>query len=116
MGLNLAANEPALAARRGTRVSEDDRPGSIAALEIGNEPNVYGKIQVLHTLLGAPLYARPRGYGYPQFLREFRAEAAAAPRLPLAGPALAVGPTPMLGSWVQTMPGLPAPRAAAAGR
>jgi hypothetical protein len=104
MGLNLAANEPALAAAEARAYLKTIGPGFISALEIGNEPNVYGKIQVLHTLLGAPLYARPRGYGYPQFLREFQAEAAGSPRLPLSGPALAVGPTPQLGSWVQTMP------------
>ena len=104
MGLNLAADEPALASAEARAYLKTIGRDSIAAFEIGNEPNVYGKIQVLHTLLGAPLYARPRDYGYPQFLREFRAEAAAAPHLPLSGPALAVGPTPMLGSWVQTMP------------
>ncbi|MGI9185560.1 MAG: glycosyl hydrolase family 79 C-terminal domain-containing protein [Solirubrobacteraceae bacterium] len=104
MGLNLAADEPALAAVEARAYLKTIGRSSIAALEIGNEPNVYGKIQVLHTLLGAPLYARPRDYGYPQFLSEFRAEAAASPRLALAGPALAVGPTPMLGSWVRTMP------------
>ncbi len=105
MGLNLAANQPDLAAAEARAYLKAIGRGYIAALEIGNEPNVYGKIQVLHTLLGAPLYARPRGYRYPQFLREFGAEAAAAPRLTLSGPALAVGPTPQLGSWVQTMPG-----------
>jgi hypothetical protein len=105
MGLNLAANEPALAAAEARAYLKTIGRSSIAAVEIGNEPNVYGKIQILHTLLGAPLYARPRDYGYPQFLREFRAEAAASPRLPLSGPALAVGPTPERGSWVQAMPG-----------
>ncbi|MGH2866509.1 MAG: glycosyl hydrolase family 79 C-terminal domain-containing protein [Solirubrobacteraceae bacterium] len=104
MGLNLAANEPALAAAEARAYLKTIGRRFIAALEIGNEPNVYGKIQVLHTLLGAPLYARPRDYGYPQFLSEFGAEVAAAPRLALSGPALAVGPTPELGSWVQTMP------------
>jgi hypothetical protein len=104
MGLNLAANEPALAAAEARAYLKTIGRGFLTALEIGNEPNVYGKIQVLHTLLGAPLYARPRGYGYPQYLREFGAEAAASPRLALSGPALAVGPTPVRGSWVQTMP------------
>ena len=94
MGLNLAANEPALAGAEARAYVKAIGRDSIAAVEIGNEPNVYGKIQVLHTLLGAPVYARPRDYSYRQFLREFRAEAAAAPQLPLAGPALAAGPTP----------------------
>ena len=104
MGLNLAANEPALAGAEARAFARVLGPSTLAALEIGNEPNVYSKIQILHTLLGAPLYARPRDYGYPAFQREFAAEAAAAPSGLLWGPALAVGPTPKAGSWVTTMP------------
>ena len=104
MGLNLAANEPALAAAEARAFARVLGPSTLAATEIGNEPNVYSKIQILHTLLGAPLYARPRDYGYPAFRREFAAEAAASPAGPMWGPALAVGPTPMPGSWVRTMP------------
>jgi hypothetical protein len=103
MGLNLAANEPALAAAEARAFARALGPSTLAATEIGNEPNVYSKIQILHTLLGAPLYARPRGYGYPAFRRELAAEAAAAPG-PMWGPALAVGPTPVPGSWVRTIP------------
>lgn len=105
MGVNLAADQPRLAGAQARAYVKAFGHRSIAALEIGNEPNVYGKNQVLHTLLGAPLYTRPRDYGYPQFRRELSAEVAASPRLPLVGPALAVGPTPTVtGSWVQTMP------------
>ncbi len=78
MGLNLAANEPALAGAEARAFARVLGPSALAATEIGNEPNVYSKIQILHTLLGAPLYARPRDYGYPAFRREFAAEAMAA--------------------------------------
>ncbi|HEY5189557.1 MAG TPA: hypothetical protein VII87_11020, partial [Solirubrobacteraceae bacterium] len=69
MGVNLAADEPRLAGAEASAYLKTIGARSLAALEIGNEPNVYGKIQVLHTLLGAPLYARPSDYGYPQFRR-----------------------------------------------
>jgi len=104
MGLNLAANEPALAGAEARAFARVLGPAALAATEIGNEPNVYSKIQLLHTLLGAPLYARPRDYGYPAFRREFAAEVAASPAGPMWGPALAVGPTPAPGSWVRTIP------------
>ena len=106
MGLNLAANEPPLAGAEARAFIRALGPTTLSAFEIGNEPNVYSKIQELHTLLGAPFYARPRGYGYPEYRREFTAEAKAAPHRTLWGPALAVGPSPMPGSWVQTIPDL----------
>ena len=61
-------------------------PGSIDALEIGNEPNVYGKITVDHTVFGLPVAARPSNFAYPAYRRQFRSIAAAAPQLTLAGP------------------------------
>ena len=106
MGLNLAANEPSLAGAEARAFIHALGPATLSAFEIGNEPNVYSKIQVLHTLLGAPFYARPRTYGYPDYRREFTAEAKAAPHWTLWGPALAVGPSPLPGSWVQTVPDL----------
>ena len=104
LGLNLAANDPALAAAEARDYVRAFGRAAIEALEIGNEPNIYNRLTVYHTLLGAPLHARPRSFGYPAFRRQFRAVARVAPHLPLAGPALAVGPTPMRGSWVQAMP------------
>ena len=104
MGLNLAANDPALAATEARDYVRALGRASIAALEIGNEPNIYNQLTVYHTLLGIPLHARPRSFGYPAFRRQFRAVAQAAPHLPLAGAALAVGPTPAKGSWVRAMP------------
>jgi hypothetical protein len=104
MGLNLAADEPALAAAEARGYIKALGQGRIQALEIGNEPNVYSKITVFHTVFGIPVAARPKTFGYPAFRRQFDAIAAASPHLTLAGPALAVGPTPGSGSWVHTMP------------
>ena len=60
MGINLAADEPKLAGAEARAFLRSLGASTLAALEIGNEPNVYSKIQILHTLLGAPLYARPQ--------------------------------------------------------
>jgi hypothetical protein len=105
LGLNLAANQPALAAAEAREYIRAFGAGSIDALEIGNEPNVYGKITVYHTVFGLPVAARASDYAYPAYRRQFRAIAAASPQMTLAGPALAVGPTPGPGSWVRSIPG-----------
>ena len=104
MGLNLAANDPKLAAAEARDDIRAFGRASLEALEIGNEPNIYNRLTVDHTLLGIALHARPRSFGYPAFRRQFRAVARAAPRVELAGPALAVGPTAQRGSWIATMP------------
>jgi hypothetical protein len=105
MGLNLAANDPTLAAAEARAYVKAFGRDSLEALEIGNEPNVFHNVTVFHTASGGRIHARPPGYGYSQFLPEFAAIASASPPLPLAGPALAVGPTPGDGSWIQSLPG-----------
>ncbi|MFZ0091499.1 MAG: glycosyl hydrolase family 79 C-terminal domain-containing protein [Solirubrobacteraceae bacterium] len=104
IGLNLAANSPPLAAAESRAYTATFGRAAIDALEIGNEPNIYGKLTVYHTVLGIPVPARPPGFDYADFHRQFEAVAAATP-LELAGPALAIGPTPTRGSWSASMPG-----------
>jgi hypothetical protein len=103
MGLNLAANEPSLAATEARDYVAAFGRGAIEAFEIGNEPNIYGKITTYHTALGVPVKARPRSFGYPAFRSQFTAVADLAPQLALAGPALAIGPKPGKGSWVHVL-------------
>ena len=103
-GINLGADKPALAAveaRRDAQVFGS----SLAAFEIGNEPNVYNVIAAYHAPSGAPVLTRPHSFGYPAYLSEFQATAARLPARPLSGPALAAGPTPAPGSWARTLPG-----------
>lgn len=104
MGLNLGANQPALATAEARRYERTFK-GALAAFEIGNEPNVYDVIAAYHTPSGGPVTTRPPGYGYPEYLREFNRVAATLPPLTLAGPALAAGPKPTKGSWIETLPG-----------
>jgi hypothetical protein len=100
MGVNLAANQPALARAQARAYLRTIGRARISALEIGNEPNVYGKIEGLK--IGPKHFrrARPRSYDYAHYAREFGAIAAALPRGALAGPALAVGPKPDPGTWI----------------
>ncbi len=104
IGLNLAANSPALAASEARAYIRTFGRTAIDALEIGNEPNIYGKVTKYHTLRGTAVPARPHGFDYVQFRRQFRAIATASPKLTLAGPALATGPSPAQGSWMGSMP------------
>ncbi|HEY2259889.1 MAG TPA: glycosyl hydrolase family 79 C-terminal domain-containing protein [Solirubrobacteraceae bacterium] len=103
-GLNLAADDPSLAAAEARQYSAAFGRRALEALEIGNEPNVYANVTVFHTASGARIHARPPDYGYSQFAGEFAAIAAATPSPALAGPALAVGPTTSPDSWITTMP------------
>ncbi len=105
LGINLAANRRALAAAEARAYVSSFGRSAIAALEIGNEPNVYGKIALFPTHSGH-VKARSSRYDYPTFVRQFRRLAAALPAgLSLMGPALAAGPIPDSGSWIDSMPG-----------
>ena len=97
-GLNLGADQPALAAAEAHRAVQAFG-SSLAQFEIGNEPNVYDVIAAYHTASGGPVLTRAAGYDYPKYIGEFRATAARLPALPLAGPALAAGPMPANDSW-----------------
>jgi hypothetical protein len=104
LGLNLAADQPALVAAEARAYRRAFGANAIAAMEIGNESNLFGKIPISATATGPSVRLRPRGYGYPQFRHEFDAMAARVPGVALAGPALAEGPVPGSGSWVRAMP------------
>ena len=104
MGVNLAADDPALAATEARDFISSFGARTVAALEIGNEPNIYSGLTHYRTSSGVRVAARPPSFGYRAYRREFQAIAQAAPHLKLAGPALAAGPVPGKGSWAQTMP------------
>jgi hypothetical protein len=106
MGVNLAANDPQLAAAEVRNYVAALPERSIEAVEIGNEPNVYNKITVYHTASGRAVHARARSFGYRQFRVQFHQLADQTLPLKLAGPALAAGPNPGPGSWINTVPDL----------
>jgi hypothetical protein len=71
----------------------------LLALEVGNEPDVYG-VFPWYTGRHGRLYARSAGYNLPAFIGQLTRWQAILPRLPLAGPALAELP------WLSGLPTL----------
>jgi hypothetical protein len=104
LGINLAANEPALAAAEARAYVDAVKPNSIAALEIGNEPNLYRSVTKFTGLHGMLVHARPRDFGFSQYVDQYNAIVHGLPKLPLAGPALSAGLTPSP-AWADPLAG-----------
>jgi hypothetical protein len=116
LDLNLITDTPATAAQWARAAEAGLPPHSIAAFEVGNEPDIYSRVDWLATTTSRGLDGRadPRtfaGASLPaaltagDYVRDFHAYAAAlreaAPEVTLAGPALA---NPVHhGRWVTTL-------------
>jgi hypothetical protein len=94
LGINMGADEPALAAAEGRADVNAVGAGSIEGFEIGNEPNLYRSVTAFPGLNGKPVPARPKSFGFNQYVKQFNAIAHVLPPLPLGGPALSAGPAP----------------------
>ena len=105
LGINLAADEPALGAAEARAYVKALGSRSIEAFEIGNEPNLYSGVTAFPGLDGKPVPARPKSFGFPQYVDQFDAIAKALPRLPLAGPALSAGLIAGPPKWADPLPG-----------
>ncbi len=107
MGINLAGDRPALAAAEARAILAGVGRQYIEALEIGNEPDLYGGLPWYRDLQGHVFRSRPRGYDLSAYTREFSRWHAALPKLPLAGPAVS-GPSWMsgLGRFLAAAPGI----------
>jgi hypothetical protein len=95
LDLNLVTNTPARATSWAAAAEQLLPRGSIAAFEIGNEPDIYSRRDWMATLMRSPLASAPvpRALKVRQYIRAFRAYDArldaVAPGVPLAGPAIA---------------------------
>jgi hypothetical protein len=87
LGINLEADRPALAAAEASALLAALRPGSVQALELGNEPELYGAFPWYRTAGGQPVTGRSNRYNFAAFQRDFDRFAAVLPAVPLAGPA-----------------------------
>jgi hypothetical protein len=104
LGIGLEANRPQLAATEARNLVSGIGRQYIAALELGNEPELYSEVPWYRRLhgapvpwyshVGAPVYARPEGYQPKAFYREFSRVLGLLPGLPIAGPS--VGQVPWL--------------------
>jgi hypothetical protein len=88
LGLNLEANDPRLTGAEARALIQNLGQRSIAAFELGNEPEVYGAIGYYQNRRGREVHARRRHYAYRDYLREFSRFSHVVPAgIPLAGPA-----------------------------
>ncbi len=86
LGINLEANSRPVAAGEAQAFTRGIGRQSIAALEIGNEPELYGSFSWYKNAAGQHVTGRPRGYNFTNYLHDYSAFAAALPGQPLAGP------------------------------
>ena len=89
VGVNLAADRPALAATEARALLAGIGRRYVEALEIGNEPDVYSQFPWYTGHGGLTYYARPPDYDLALYTQDFSRWAAAMPDAPLAGPAFA---------------------------
>jgi Glycosyl hydrolase family 79 C-terminal beta domain len=86
LGVDLEADSRAAADGEASAFERGIGKPWIEALELGNEPNLYGTLTWYVTPAGVHVYGRPSGYGFKSFLGEFGSFAQGLPG-PLAGPA-----------------------------
>ena len=98
LGINLASGRVAIAAAEGRTLVSAIGRRYIQALEIGNEPDLYGVFPWYVDGRGHVYHARPRSYDLAQYTQQFREWAGALPHVGLAGPALS-GPAWARNLW-----------------
>jgi hypothetical protein len=96
LGVNLEANRARIAQVEGAQLVSRIGAGYIAALEIGNEPDLYtlvpwyrrlnGRPIPWYSHAGTPVFSRAPTYGPQQFDQEFSRTLRVLPRAPIAGP------------------------------
>jgi hypothetical protein len=97
LGINLAADRPALSAAEARALLEGIGAKYITAFELGNEPDLYGVFPWYRNRRGQVFYSRPHThYNLGALTRDYSQWAKVLPRVPLAGPALS-GPDEMTG-------------------
>ena len=99
LGVNLAVGRPSLAAAEARALLRGIGSRRVAALELGNEPDVYGVFPWYKGRHGL-VFARDAAYGLTAYVREIALWGAALPKVPLAGPATAKLP------WMARLPAL----------
>jgi len=87
LGINLEANSSTIASAEARALLSGIGRRRVHALEIGNEPDLYGVFPWNHTRAGRPIPGRPASYGFNKFSGEFTRVRRALPPVSLAGPA-----------------------------
>lgn len=107
LGVNLEADSQELAAAEARALLSGIGPSAVRALELGNEPELYGAFAWYRRPGGGKVTGRPHGYDFADYTRDYAAFAAALPHYTLAGPAVS-GPAWMrdLEQFLKVEPGL----------
>ena len=87
LGLNFEADSASIADAQARALVAGIGKSSIEALELGNEPELYGSFTWYTTPSGQHVTGRPMGYDFSAFQGDFARISASLPPLPLAGPA-----------------------------
>lgn len=89
LGVNFEANSRVVAATEANALIRGIGSSSIAALELGNEPELYSTFAWYHTKSGAKVLGRPRAqWSQSTYYHDYASVAGALPRVPLAGPSV----------------------------
>ncbi|MGZ4172431.1 MAG: glycosyl hydrolase family 79 C-terminal domain-containing protein [Solirubrobacteraceae bacterium] len=86
LGVDLEANNPTIAAAEARAMVDRVGRGSVDALELGNEPELYGSFGWYKSATGRQVPGRPPGYDPAAFTRDFSTFARQLPDARLAGP------------------------------
>ena len=87
LGINLEANSATIAQTEARALVGGLGAAAVRALEVGNEPELYGRFAWYRAAGGSRVTGRPLDYDYPAFSSDFTNVASVLPSLPLAGPA-----------------------------
>ena len=102
LGINLEADNPRIASVEARELVDGIGRQSVAALEIGNEPQLYPILPWYKSATGAWRFGRPISYDLADYGDEFARFAAVLPKLPLAGPAIGHSWLSQLAGFIRT--------------
>ena len=86
LGVDLEADNRTVAAAEANAMVNRIGRGSIAALELGNEPELYGTFGWYRSAAGNPVPGRPHDYDPAAFVRDYSSFSPRLPNVELAGP------------------------------
>jgi Glycosyl hydrolase family 79 C-terminal beta domain len=87
LGVNLEQDSPQLAAAEARALINGVGAGSVRALELGNEPDLYSAFPWYRSA-GHLVFGRPRSYDESAYIQDFAGFTGVLPHVPLAGPSL----------------------------
>jgi len=105
MGIQLEADSAPVAATEARELESQIGRSSIQALELGNEPELYGSFTWYTTRSGVHVKGRAKGYDFADYQGDFSRISKAFTNVPLAGPATGAPKwIPELGAFLPAQP------------